>query len=151
DPWSMPTGRARWETTRSRVQDPLLTPIRERRRRMQRIGAGLTVLAVIASVFALTRLGGSDDKGPLPVVPPTRKPAPGAPTINSLRADDPFKYSPERDADFLTRGREGLAHVLYEKSPGGIVASAERTARWRSYIDAAAKRHDVDPNTIEAI
>ena len=133
------------------MHDPLLTPIRERRRRIQRVGGGIAVLAVIAVVFALTRLGGSGDKGPLPATPAKPKPTPGSPTINSLRADDPFKYAPDRDADFMERGREGLAHVLYVKSPGGIEASAERTAHWRPLIDAAARRHDVDPDTIEAI
>jgi soluble lytic murein transglycosylase-like protein len=119
---------------------------------MQRIGGGIAVLAVVAFVFALTQLGGgAGDKGPLPAVPPKTEPAPGAPTINSLRDVDPFKYAPDRDAEFLERGREGLAHVLYAKSPGGIVPSAERTTRWRPLIDAAARRHGVDPATIEAI
>jgi soluble lytic murein transglycosylase-like protein len=132
------------------VHDPLLTPIRARRRRIQRVAGGLAVLAVVAFVFALSRAG-AGDKAPLPASPTQPKPAPGAPTINQVRGFDPFKYTPERDAEFLERGREGLAHVLYAKSPGGIEASADRTARYRPWIEQAAKRHLVDPNTIEAI
>jgi hypothetical protein len=41
--------------------------------------------------------------------------------------------------------------VIYELSPGGVVASAERTARFRPQIEAAAVRHGIDPNVLEAV
>jgi hypothetical protein len=41
--------------------------------------------------------------------------------------------------------------VIYEMSPGGVVASAERTAAFRPEIEAAAVRHGVDPDTLEAV
>ena len=40
----------------------------------------------------------------------------------------------ERDAAL------GLSHVLYAKSPGGVVASARRTAHWRPIVDRVATR-----------
>jgi len=64
---------------------------------------------------------------------------------------DPFAWEPDRNADFERRAALGLSHVLYEKSPGGIVASARRTARWRDEIEAAAAAHGVDPNAMEAM
>ncbi|MCB0876082.1 MAG: hypothetical protein KDB46_07800, partial [Solirubrobacterales bacterium] len=66
-------------------------------------------------------------------------------------ADDPFAWEPDRNADLERRAALGLSHVLYEKSPGGIVASARRTARWRNQIERAAAAHDVDPDTMEAM
>ena len=36
-------------------------------------------------------------------------------------------------------------------SPGGVVASAERTAAYRDQIETAAERHGVDPDTLEAV
>jgi hypothetical protein len=41
--------------------------------------------------------------------------------------------------------------VLYAKSPGGVFASARRTARWRAPIERAARRGGVDPDLLEAI
>ena len=64
---------------------------------------------------------------------------------------DPFAYSSERRSDFVERATLGNAHGLYEISPGGIEASAARTARWREMIEAAAKRHGVDPDLMEAM
>jgi soluble lytic murein transglycosylase-like protein len=65
--------------------------------------------------------------------------------------DDPFGYTDERRGDFVDRATLGNSHVLYEKSPGGIVASAKRTARWRPLIEKAAAAHGVDPDTMEGM
>jgi hypothetical protein len=66
-------------------------------------------------------------------------------------AGDPLTWMPERSADFSQRAAEGLSHVLYAKSPGGLVASAERTASWRPIIDRVARTTREDPGTLEAI
>ena len=66
-------------------------------------------------------------------------------------SDDPFSYTDERAADFERRAALGYSHVIYDKSPGGIVASARRTARWRDEIERAAAAHGVDPDLMEAI
>jgi hypothetical protein len=50
-----------------------------------------------------------------------------------------------------SRAAEGLSHVLYEKSPGGAVATAERTARWREQVKTAAGESGSDPDLLEAI
>ena len=66
-------------------------------------------------------------------------------------SDDPFTYTDDRAADFERRAALGYSHVIYDKSPGGIVASARRTARWRDQIERAADAHGVDPDLMEAI
>ncbi len=45
----------------------------------------------------------------------------------------------------------GASHVLYENLPGGVVAAAERTARFRPAIDEAVSGTDVDPSLLEAL
>src|SRR5436190_114543 len=64
---------------------------------------------------------------------------------------DPLVWSPDRSDDYATRAADGLAHVLYAKSPGGMVASARRTAHWRPLIERVATAARLDPDTLEAI
>ena len=64
---------------------------------------------------------------------------------------DPFVWEPARDEALARRAALGSSHVIYELSPGGVIASAERTAAYRPQIDAAAGRHGVDPDVLEAV
>jgi hypothetical protein len=67
-------------------------------------------------------------------------------------AQDPLAYKDKKDDTRLeTRAAAGLSHVLYAKSPGGATATAARTARFRPLIEATAGRHEIDPDTLEAI
>jgi hypothetical protein len=66
-------------------------------------------------------------------------------------AEDPFAFSAARSDDFVERATLGYSHVLYEKSPGGVFASARRTAAWRDEIERAARAHGTDPDLMEAI
>jgi soluble lytic murein transglycosylase-like protein len=68
-----------------------------------------------------------------------------------LVTEDPFAFEQNDPDDLLVRGRDGLAHVLYELSPGGVERTAERVARLRSEIEAAAEREEVDPETLAAV
>jgi hypothetical protein len=65
--------------------------------------------------------------------------------------DDPLAYTEAREDDFVERATLGYSHVLYAKSPGGNIASARRTARWRPLIEQAAREHGVDPDTMEGM
>ena len=62
---------------------------------------------------------------------------------------DPFAWSADRGDEFVRRATAGHSHVLYEKSPGGVLATARRVERWRPQIEAAAG--DLDPDLLEAI
>ena len=64
---------------------------------------------------------------------------------------DPLAFAPERQREFEARAATGASHVIYERSPGGVIASARRTERYREPIEAAAVRNGVDPDTLEAI
>jgi len=66
-------------------------------------------------------------------------------------ARDPFAWSEAQRAALERGAALGASHVIYEKSPGGVVASARRTDRWRGLISDAAERHGVEAATIEAI
>lgn len=67
------------------------------------------------------------------------------------QGDDPFAYADERRGEFERRAAAGLAHVLYAKSPGGVIASARRTVAFGPEIHRAARDADVDPELMEAM
>jgi hypothetical protein len=108
----------------------------------QRRLALLAVVVVVAGaiIVALGRSG--EPSGP-------RVLAPGRGTTDTTR--DPFAYDADRRADFEARAAAGLSHVLYAKSPGGVLATAQRVQRLRPMIEDVASRAHQDPNTLEAI
>jgi Transglycosylase SLT domain len=65
--------------------------------------------------------------------------------------DDPYAYEPDREDEFERRAAAGHSHVVYVKSPDGVVESARRVARWRDEIEQAADEAGVDPNLIEGM
>ena len=67
------------------------------------------------------------------------------------KAGDPFAYVSSRQGDFEARAVAGSAHVLFTKSPGGVLATAARVAALRPSIDAATAGTGVDPNMLEAL
>ena len=114
----------------------------------------VAVLALVALAIAWPFGGGDsgdEDLSGVPVAPETPKPTPGAPTIRDVADLDPLAYDPDDEAELLRRGRDGLAHALFVKSPGGAVATAARVRRWRPRVDRAAERHDVNPRTLQAL
>ena len=54
-------------------------------------------------------------------------------------------------AELVDAATFGASHVLYANSPGGVVAAAERTARFRPQIDTAVAGTGVDPDLLEAL
>jgi hypothetical protein len=64
---------------------------------------------------------------------------------------DPFAYEEAREEEFVARATAGHSHVLYEKSPDGVFATAERVERWRPQIEEQANIVDVDPDLLEAM
>ena len=94
-------------------------------------------------VFALggaigVLLAGDDDEAP--PLSPGRGPT-----------GDPLAYRPGEDATFEQRAANGEGHVIYAKSPGGVIATARRVERWRPLVEAAARRHGVAADDLEAI
>jgi hypothetical protein len=108
----------------------------------RRLGVLLPLaLAVTALVVVLAQRGGEPD------VPRTLTPGAG----NTETTVDPLAWDPERRAELERRAAAGLSHVLYEKSPGGAILSAVRTARWRPLVDRTARRAGLDADVLEGI
>jgi hypothetical protein len=86
-------------------------------------------------------------------------PAPGVPLVPTPPGEqdggqpipDPFAYDPDDEDALVRRAAAGTAHVLYARSPGGAAATAERVARWRPQVEAAARQAGVAPDTLEAL
>jgi hypothetical protein len=115
------------------------TPPSARPRRLYPVVAA--ALAVLALVIAVVALVGGDGDGER------------APVGAGARAIDPLAYDPDLDADYVRRATAGYSHVLYAKSPGGVLATARRVERYRTLIGRAADESDgvVDADTLEAI
>jgi hypothetical protein len=101
---------------------------------------------VIVAVFIAAALRGDGPAADVPVVP-----TPPGTESGGDAVPDPFAYSPENEDDLVERAAAGSAHVLYARSPGGAAATAERVARWRPQIGAAALEADVEPAMLEAL
>ena len=64
---------------------------------------------------------------------------------------DPYAYEPDREQEFEARAAAGHSHVVYVKSPGGVLATARRLERFRDDIERAADDAGVDPDLIEGM
>lgn len=115
---------------------PTLGTPTQRRARFSLVIGGLVVLVVVL----VSALSG----GTLP-----RPPAAGVASGSGRR--DPFAYVPSRQAEFTARATAGEANVLFTKSPGGAVQTAERVAAWRPDIDRAVAGTGIDPDLLEAL
>ncbi|MEA2154809.1 MAG: hypothetical protein QOE11_949 [Solirubrobacteraceae bacterium] len=100
----------------------------------------VVVLAVLGATLLLDSSGG-------PRLAPGSGQAPG----QSGELVDPLAYTPERESDLIAAAARGNAHVIYAKSPGGARASAQRTARYRPLVEAAARAAKLGPDMLEAI
>ena len=107
----------------------------------------LAVAVAALAVFLVSRAGDEPLPAGVPVVP--TPPGPAGEDTSPL--PDPFAWDPEREDEFTRRAAAGNAHPLYAFSPGGVVASAERTARWRSQVERAADAAEMDPDLLEAL
>ncbi len=102
--------------------------------------AGTAILAALVIAAVAGVFGSERSVDPIDVVAVARG-----------DADDPFAFERERVSDFERRGASGTADVLYEKSPGGVIESARRTAEYRDEIERAARSSGADPDLMEAM
>jgi Transglycosylase SLT domain len=74
------------------------------------------------------------------------------PTYSPLEIKgDPYAYEPDREDEFEARAAAGHSHVVYVKSPGGVVATARRVERFRDDIERAADEAGVNPDLVEGM
>jgi hypothetical protein len=64
---------------------------------------------------------------------------------------DPLAYMAGQERALERSAGFGLAHVLYAKSPGGVLAAAERSASFRPLVERAADGSGIDADLLEAI
>jgi Family of unknown function (DUF5715) len=107
----------------------------------------MVAAAVLLSVVGILGIASVGDDTPKGV--PTIAPPPG--DHGGKAVPDPYAWSPEREQKFVERAASGTSHLLYTLAPGGVLASAERTARWRPQIEAAARAAGVNPDTLEGL
>jgi Transglycosylase SLT domain len=62
-----------------------------------------------------------------------------------------FAYDSSRAADYVARATAGNAHVLFDKSPGGALATAARVAAYRPLINRATAGTGIDPALLEGL
>ena len=103
----------------------------------------LLAVVVLAALAAAVLLGPDD--------PPRLAPGSGQPPGEDSERVDPLAYTAAREGELVAAAARGHAHVVYAKSPGGARASAERTARYRPLVEAAAATARIGPDTLEAL
>jgi hypothetical protein len=115
---------------------------RSRRPTLQQRRTRLALLLGVVLVIAVALIAGVG--GSLPQ-PPRPQAAAGA------GAGDPFGYVAAREQELIARAIAGNAHVLFAKSPGGVVATAARVAAYRPLINRATAGTGLDPSLLEAL
>ena len=113
------------------------TPQQARRRR---VAALIALAAVVVLVLVVVTGGGGGG---------VKRLVPGG--GNGSGTYDPLAYDSDKEQDLEKRAAAGFSDVVYEKSPGGVVATAKRTAHWRPLVDSAARANGVSADTLEAI
>ena len=108
-----------------------------------KVAAAGVVLAVLAAVIAMTVLLTRTDKAARPEIA-LELPA-------QIARPDPLHFEPGRTQEYEQAAAFGLSHVLFEKSPGGVLRAAQRTARFREIVDRAVAGSGIDPDIVEAI
>jgi hypothetical protein len=102
--------------------------------------AACLVVSGLAVVVAGAFLPGRDEEQPPPLALPSE-----------LVGPDPLSFEPARTSAYERAAAFGRSHVLFARSPGGVVASARRTAVFRPLIDEAAEGSGFDADLLEAI
>lgn len=106
----------------------------------RRLVALAAVVLVVVAVVGVVRLSTGSAGDATPLVP--RDPLP---------SEDVLAYDDEQAEELERAAAFGLSHPLYTKSPGGVFASARRTAALRPLVDGAVDGTGFDADAIEAI
>jgi hypothetical protein len=119
----------------------IVEPVRrQRRRRRGRLLAAALLVALIAGGIGAVLLALSG-AGKRPLLVPRQD-------VGNL---DPLAFVAGQERALERSAAFGLAHVLYTKSPGGVLATAERSASFRPLVERAAHGSGIDADLLEAI
>lgn len=97
----------------------------------------VVALAVTAVVLVLTR---EATQSPPPLALPAE-----------IVGPDPLAFDSGRTAAYERAAAFGLSHALFARSPGGVLATARRTASFRPLVEHAVSGSGLDPDLVEAI
>ncbi len=77
----------------------------------------------------------------------------GAPATRAAAHRTPplLGYDPRFEADYTQRAAAGYAHVVYAKSPDGVLATAQRVAAYRPLIEQATAGSGVPADLVEGM
>ena len=112
---------------------------RTQRRRRRLLPAVLLAGLIAGALAAVIAALGGGGKPPLLVPRP------------DIGSRDPLAFSAREEHALEHSASFGRAHVLYAKSPGGVLVAAERTAAYRPLVESATRGTGVDPDLLEAI
>ena len=113
---------------------------RQRRHRRGRLLAATLLVALIAGGVSAVLLALSGGGKPPLLVP-----------RQDIGNRDPLAFVAGQERELERSAAFGLAHVLYAKSPGGVLAAAERSATFRPLVERAADGSGIDADLLEAI
>jgi hypothetical protein len=111
---------------------------RQRRRRGRLLAAALLVVLIAGGVGAVVLALAGGEK---PLLVPRQ----------DIGNRDPLAFAAGQERALERSAGFGLAHVLYAKSPGGVLATAERSASFRPLVERAADGSGIDADLLEAI
>lgn len=120
------------------IASSILVSARTQRRRQRLVTAALLAALIVGGVSAVL-VALSDGKPSLLVPRP------------DIGTRDPLVFSAGQESSLERSAAFGLAHVLYTKSPGGVLVAAERTASFWPLVEHAAAGSGIDPDLLEAI
>ena len=122
-----------------------VSPPRGQRASLRRALFSLVAVAVaFAALLALADRLSDDD-------PPRLSPGTGVAAGESDEVVDPLAWDAGREGELVAAARRGFAHPLYTLVPGGAVASAARTARYRELVESVAEEGGVSADDLEAL
>jgi hypothetical protein len=101
---------------------------------------GVLFIAATAAVAAILVLTRESTQLPPPLALPSE-----------LVGPDPLTFDARRSPAYERAAAFGLSHALFAKSPGGVLATAERTASFRPLVDHAVSGSGIDADIVEAI
>jgi hypothetical protein len=96
------------------------------------------VLGVVAAATLILAHGSAQ------MPPPLALPA-------EIGGPDPLSFDAKLTSAYERAAALGLSHVVFAKSPGGVIATARRTASYHSLIEHAVEGSAIDPGLVEAI
>ena len=99
----------------------------------------LAIAVAGVSAVAIVLIGGGEE------------PAPALELPAEIVGPDPLAFEEGRTRAYERAAAFGLSHVLFQKSPGGVTASARRTAAFRPLVEEAVSGSGFDADLVEAI